>query len=129
MLTPWNPFLPVKKSEYKTAFDSIFDSFFQPMGIEQNKNEDGSFSIDVDLPGIKEKDISIQLSDDNILTIKGERKTATSSYSVNKSFSLPEDSDPESLKAELKDGVLSLTLAAKSLAPAKEPKKIPITTK
>lgn len=132
MLALWNPFVPVKKPGTKTIFDSLFeDTFnvFQTMGINQEKNEDNSYSISIDVPGVKENDINVHLSDDGIITIKGERKTTNSSYSVNKSFTLPEDCDPESLKAELKDGVLTLNLSAKSLPTVKEPKKIPISVK
>lgn len=132
MLAFWNPFVPVKRQEYKDIFkslDSYYDNFFQSTGISQVKNEDGSFSIDVDMPGIKESEINIQLMEDNIVTIEGSRKTKTSSYTVNKSFVLPDKCDPDSLKAELKDGVLTLTLADKKLPEVKEPKKIPITTK
>lgn len=129
MLTLWNPFMPVKKSEYKNVFDSFFDDMFQSIGINQVKNDDGSFSIDVDLLGMQESDINVHLSEDKILTIKGDRKTKTSSYSVNKSFTLPDGCDPDSLKAELKDGVLSISLAAKQLPEVKEPKKIPVTVK
>jgi len=129
MLTLWNPFMPVKKSEYRSMFDLLFDDIFQPMGINQTKSDDGSFYIDVDLPGMQESDINVHLSEDNILTIKGDRKTKTSSYSVNKSFTLPDGCDPDTLKAELKNGVLSISLAPKQLPKVKEPKKIPISAK
>lgn len=129
MLVRWNPFFPVKKSE--NAIDKFFDSFSldhlfdnNVFGLNYLKNEDGSYSIDVDVPGIKEEDISVNLTD-NIVTVKGERKTKTSTYSVNKSFSLPENCDSESLTAQLKDGVLTLTVAVKTKE-EKKTKSIPI---
>ncbi len=132
MIVRWNPFVPVKNSEQRSVFDSFFndnffENFFTSLGVHQTKNEDGTYSMSVDIPGIKEEDISLSL-EDNVVTIKGERKTPTSSYMMNKSFTLPEDSDIDTLKAELKDGVLTINLEAKQLPQAKEPKKIPIKT-
>ena len=75
---------------------------------------------------IAEEDISIEVQD-NIVNIKGTRKTATSSYTVNKSFTIPEGYSSDDIKAELINGVLSLTLKGKPL-PEKEVKKIPITS-
>jgi HSP20 family protein len=132
MLAVWNPFVPVKRTQRRSIFDSLFDdslfeNVFTTFGVHQAKNEDGSISMAVDLPGMKEDDINIYL-DDNVVTIKGERKTLNSTYTVDKSFTLPENCDTENLKAELKNGVLTLTLAMKPLPAAPEPKKIPITT-
>jgi HSP20 family molecular chaperone IbpA len=132
MLVRWSPFMPTVKTDHKSIFDSFFDgdifeNIFQSMGVHQSKNEDGTYSMSVDVPGIKEQDINLSL-DDNVVTIKGERKTATSSYKVNRSFTIPDQCDPDSLKADLKDGVLTLTLTLKQLPETKEPKKIPITT-
>ncbi len=141
MLTLWDPFFPVKsksdsklstKSYFDRLFEDTFDSAFHDLfnvranyGMESKKNEDGSLTLSVDVPGIKESDLVIELSD-GVLTIKGERKTATSSYSLHKSLSVPESYDADNMVAELKDGVLSLKLASKPLPPSKEVKKIPI---
>jgi len=143
MLTLWNPFVPVTRERSdsrmstKTYFDRLFEDTFTSMlrdfstpwpgvGIEQKKNEDGSLSIAVDIPGIKEENITVEV-EDNVLHIKGERKTAASSYAVNKSVLIPEGYSAEDIKAELADGVLTLNLAAKPL-PQKEIKKIPIVS-
>lgn len=144
MLSLWNPFIPVarersdSKISTKNYFDRLVEDSFATMtqdlfsapwrtiGTESKKNEDGSLSISVDIPGISEEDISIEVQD-NIVNIKGARKTATSSYTVNKSFTIPEGYSSEEIKAELINGVLSLTLKGKPL-PEKEVKKIPITS-
>lgn len=143
MLSLWNPFIPVVRERSdsristKNYFDRLFEDTFATMthdllgghltslGIEQKKNEDGSLSVSIDIPGIKEEDITIEVQD-NVVNIKGERKTATSSYSVSKSLSIPEGYSSDDIKAELTNGVLTLGLAAKQL-PQKEVKKIPIT--
>lgn len=142
MLTLWNPFVPVRersdsKMSTKSYFDRLFEDSFETMtrdlfgapwagiGIEHKKNEDGTLAVSLDIPGIKQEDIAIEVVD-NVVNINGKRKTATSSYSVSKSFSIPEGYTSDDVKAELNDGVLTLTLAAKQL-PEKEVKKIPIT--
>lgn len=143
MLSLWNPFIPVVRERSdsristKNYFDRLFEDTFSTMthdlfsaplagiGIENKKNEDGSLTVSVDIPGIKEEDITIEVQD-NIVGIKGTRKTATSSYTVNKSFTIPEGYSSDDIKAELVDGVLSLILAGKPV-PQKEVKKIPIT--
>jgi HSP20 family molecular chaperone IbpA len=136
MLTLWNPFVPVAKSEralnrksmFDSLFDETFDGFFRSTGLDYKKTDDGSLVMTVDLPGVKEENINIEVSTDNILTVKGERKTATSTSSVQKSLTIPEDFDPDSVKAELADGVLTLTLFAK-VPKQQEAKKIKINQK
>jgi len=142
MLSLWNPLIPVKERSDsrispKTYFDRLFEDTFATMtqdlfgaatlGIENKKNEDGTLAVSIDIPGIKEEDIAIE-ADGNLIHIKGERKTATSSYSVSKSFTIPDTYTSEDVKAELSNGVLTLTLAPKQL-PQKEVKKIPILKK
>jgi len=138
MLSLWNPLIPEKTDRKMSSknylerlltdpFETMFsDVFHAPVGMEYKKNEDGSLAIGVDVPGVKEEDINVEISADNILTVRGERKTATSSYSVTKAFSIPEGYSSEDIKAELKDGVLTLTLAGKPVQ--KEVKKIAITS-
>lgn len=75
----------------------------------------------VEVPGMKEEDIDIQISD-NILTIKGERKlpenAAENYYRLERpygkfvrSFQLPENVDVNKVKASLKDGILKISIA------------------
>lgn len=144
MLALWNPFVPVTRERSdsristKNYFDRSFDDTFATMtqdllsqpwagiGVEHRKNEDGSLAVAVDIPGIKEEDITIEI-DGGMINVSGKRKTATSSYSISKSLTIPEGYSSDEVKAELVDGVLTLTLAAKQL-PQKEIKKIPITS-
>ncbi|RLL96227.1 hypothetical protein CFD26_106378 [Aspergillus turcosus] len=87
-----------------------------------------SYRLDGDLPGVDKKDIDIDLSDDNILTIKGrsERESTSedpdqswwaSERSVGefrRSFRFPNDVDRNGIDASLKDGVLSITIPKKA---------------
>ena len=141
MLTLWNPLSPARlagnKGPIKTYVDRLFDHNFDHMfsdlmhmpshtGIEYGKNDEGKLSIAVDVPGIKEADLDISVLD-NQINVKGQRNTATSTYQINKSFSIPEGYESDNIKAELKDGVLTLTLVSKP-PPNSEVKKIAVSS-
>ena len=114
---------------YKNLFDSLFsqDAFF---GFpERIVDSEGVLRMTVDMPGVKEEDIDIQLKDRKIL-ISGNRKTATSSYMIRQEAYLGEDYDLDNINATLKDGVLTLAIHPKQLPDkSEEIKKIPISTK
>ena len=78
------------------------------MGIEYLNTESG-LSVNVDLPGVKNTDISVEAID-NIINIKAERKTSQSSQKITKSFSVPEGYDLSKIDAELSDGILKISL-------------------
>ena len=97
---------------------------------------DDAFEVTAELPGVDEKDIDVSLSD-NILTIKGEKKsereekeddyhlTERSFGRFQRSFKTPDTVDEEKVQANLKDGVLHVTLPKRPDA-VKAEKKIPI---
>jgi HSP20 family protein len=74
-----------------------------------------------DLPGLTEKDIDLRI-ENNMLTIRGERQfeknVKEENYlrverafgSFSRSFTLPNTVNPDAIKAEYKDGVLTVTL-------------------
>ena len=72
------------------------------------------------MPGIAKEDVKITIDDDGVLTIKGEHKEekdddeqywSSSSYGYyNTSLILPDDAKADDIKAELKDGVLTLII-------------------
>lgn len=82
---------------------------------------DGEYQIKAELPDVKKEDVKVTV-EDGVLTIQGERKQEREekgkryhrierSYgSFVRSFSLPDLIDEEKVKAEYKDGVLSLHL-------------------
>ena len=83
--------------------------------------------LKADLPGVEMKDIDIQL-ENGTLSLRGERKfeqekkeggyhRVERSYgSFARYFTLPDTLDPEKVKAEYKNGVLTVTLPKKELA-------------
>jgi len=82
---------------------------------------DGEYQIKAEIPDVKKEDVKVTL-EDGVLTIQGERKQEKEekgkkyhrierSYgSFVRSFSLPDVIDEEKVRAEFKDGVLSLHL-------------------
>ena len=99
---------------------------------------DGEFTVTAELPGVAEADMQLSL-DDNILTIKGEKKQEETkedkekryrlverSYgSFQRSIPLPFAADPDKVQASFKDGVLKVTIPKPPEAEAKST-RIPI---
>ena len=97
--------------------------------------KDGNLVIRADMPGISEKDIDLKL-EGNVLTLKGERKPepgedrnsyylAESFYGTfTRSFTLPQTVDAEKIKADYKNGILTVTIPQK---PEVKPKTIPVS--
>lgn len=125
MLSLWSPFYDDFYGSVGRNRKKLFDTNYH-WDIEYKKKDDNSLAVSVDLPGIEEQDVSVEVTSDNILQIRGERKTSTSSYTVTKSFLVPEVYDADNIKAELKNGVLTLTLPPKQVV--KDIKKIAITS-
>ncbi|KAI4329336.1 hypothetical protein L6164_021610 [Bauhinia variegata] len=87
------------------------------------KETDEHYKLRCDMPGVAKEDVKITI-DDGVLTIKGEHKEvkeegdddsdeywSSSSYGYyNTTLVLPEDAKTDDIKAELKDGVLTLTI-------------------
>lgn len=109
----------------------IFDRSFSP-AVDVVEAED-EFTVFADVPGIPMEKLDLSLAD-NVLTIKGEKKTAetagkvfrkeTVEGSFQRTLSLPSEIDPDSIEATLKDGVLTIRIAKREEA---KPKKIAIS--
>jgi HSP20 family protein len=98
-----------------------------PVDIKENENE---LIFKADIPDVDMKDIDVSM-ENGTLTIRGERKFESKSepksdggwHRVERSygtfermFTVPETVDPEGVKAEYKNGTLTITLAKKELA-------------
>ncbi|HKY36685.1 MAG TPA: Hsp20/alpha crystallin family protein [Polyangiaceae bacterium] len=101
------------------------------------KETPDSFVFTADLPGVAEKDLQVQLTD-NRLSISGKREsekteqnetfyTTERSYgSFTRSFMLPEGIDADKAHAQLKNGVLSVAIPKR---PETQPRKINVSSK
>lgn len=100
------------------------------------KEDERSFEITAELPGLAEKDVEVTLSGD-MLTVRGEKRQereekqadyhlAERSYGAfSRSFRLPETVDPDRIEASFAKGVLKLALP-KSEKAGEQRKKIPV---
>lgn len=89
-----------------------------PVNISET---DDSWHVQMELPGVKAEDIDISV-EDGTLTIKGERKgfegsedikplrSEISGGSFYKTLTLPRSVDGSKIKAEMKEGILAVTL-------------------
>jgi HSP20 family protein len=103
-----------------------------PVDIYETENE---LVVKADLPDLQDKDIDVRVAN-NTLTIRGERKFEKDinednylrierSYGTfTRSFSLPNTVTPESIRAEYRNGVLSLHMAKREES---KPKQIKIS--
>lgn len=131
MLSLLNPYARGNLSQNNAAekiFEE-FDIFKSPpykMSLTDNlTTKDGVSTITIDVPGVKEEDLTIELNSDNYLIIKGERKTANSSFSIRESIYLSSGINAEDIKADLKDGVLTVIFKEK-MPEKKKTKLIPL---
>lgn len=91
--------------------------------------------LEADVPGLRDKDIEVSIHQDT-LTLSGERKRPDfSGYTVHRqerrairfarSFALPCPIDAEKARANVRDGVLTITLEK---APEAQPKRIAVVS-
>jgi HSP20 family protein len=125
-LMGWDPFGEM------TAFVPQTPVGFLP-SFEIKETKDG-YCFKVDVPGVKESDINVTVTG-NRLTVAGKRESEkqdqTDTYftyersygDFTRSFTLPDGVDMSSAHADLKDGVLTLSLKK---APGAETKKIAV---
>jgi HSP20 family protein len=92
--------------------------------------DEKEYRITVEVPGIDEKDVVLDLTRDGMLTIKGEKRQEQQekerdSYRVERSYgafqrvlALPQDIDHEQIEASFRKGVLTIRLPRKPAAPS-----------
>ena len=95
-----------------------------PVDIKETENE---LIVKADVPGLEMKDIDVKL-ENGTLTLRGERKFEATKdeggwHRVERSygtfervFTLPDSVNPEGVKADYKNGTLTITLPKKELA-------------
>jgi HSP20 family protein len=134
----WDPFRMMRDL---MGFDPFREMapFAQPMGTNfmpsfDVKETKEAYIFKADVPGVKDSDIEVSVTG-NRLNISGKResehKEQTDTYyayeraygDFTRSFTLPEGADTQSTIADLKDGVLTLTVKK---MPEMQPKKIAI---
>jgi HSP20 family protein len=114
----------------------LFDRSVSPrMDVVETGDE---FVVACDLPGLGPKDIDLDITN-NILTIRGEKKQESKDKQSRKNYrsetwygsfqrtmSLPETVNPDSVSAELKNGVLAVRIGKRE---EHKPKRISVKVK
>jgi len=129
-LIKWQPF-----GELDDAFNRLMPSFFNRsgrFGVEQGGNfawaptadiseTDAEYLIRAELPAVRKEDVKVTL-DEGMITISGERKedkeTKDEKFhrvesfrgAFSRSFTVPENIDDKGIRAESRDGVLTVHL-------------------
>ena len=92
--------------------------FYPTVDIKEN---DTNYELAVELPGVPKNEVTVEVHD-HTLTIHGEKKFKEESKegnvyrmesrygSFSRSFTLPDVARSEEIKAELKDGILTLSI-------------------
>lgn len=88
-----------------------------PYGIDVARTETG-YTVEVPVPGFKPENIEVTL-EDGVLMVKGKNDKRN----FTRTFTIPEDVDPERIEANVEHGMLQLTLA---LVPKAQPKRITV---
>jgi HSP20 family protein len=144
-LIRWEPFggideafarMPGLLGRWPRAFEGNGKTLFDWSPSVDISETDTEYLIRADLPAVKKEDVRITV-DDGMLTISGERKQKTEdktekSHRVetvygrfSRSFSLPENTDVANIRAESKDGVITVRVA-KAKTEAKKPTEIKV---
>lgn len=118
-----NPLMSLQRDLNRVFEDfwSRFDSPFGSMATNGPRTDisetDEAMLVSVDLPGLDDKDVEVNVTDD-MLTIRGEREekaekdgfTSQSRRSFHRMIPVPPGVDAEKAEAEFKRGVLTVTL-------------------
>ena len=131
----------------ENLFDDFFDGFARPYKVTTGysqpasvmktdvKETEGSFELDIDMPGYKKEDVKAELKD-GYLTITGTTKKETDDQSkkgkyvrreryygsCSRSFYVGKEVHQDDIKAEFKHGILTLFVPKKEAKPAVEQK-------
>lgn len=91
---------------YNWASDKVFD-FEREKETYNYDSEKGEGKLEIELPGFSKDQIMIEVSGGNLLVeAKKEKKEYKKSWVLDKAF------DVETVKAEMKDGLLTITFMA-----------------
>jgi len=154
-LVRWNPArelatFPTDVLNMQREINKMFDHFFRGGTVDDGSlgtslwtpavdvaEHDNEYDVKVELPGVNKDDVKITMQD-NILTIRGEKKQEKESKGSNyhrversygsfqRSFTLPTSVKSEKIEASYNDGVLSIKLPKAEEA---KPKQIDVKVK
>uniref|UniRef100_A0A0D6QU34 SHSP domain-containing protein n=1 Tax=Araucaria cunninghamii TaxID=56994 RepID=A0A0D6QU34_ARACU len=106
-----------------------------PVDVKEYPN---SYAFIVDMPGLKPTDIKVQVEDEDVLVINGERKREEETDvkyirmerrlgKFMRKFKLPADAKQDAISATCQDGVLTVTIPKLPPPEPKKPKTIAVS--
>ena len=141
MRTAISRFEPFRTNSFQEQFNRLFSEAFDRSSDESSITTwapavdifetEHELVVKADLPDIKPQELDIRV-ENNILTIRGERKfekqvnennylrVERAYVSFSRSFSLANTVNSDAIKAEYKDGVLTLTIPKREEAKPKQ---------
>jgi HSP20 family protein len=139
-LIPWEPFRTMRRRD--DTFDEMFRDFFRHPGGEDGgiaepavelAESDGEMTIKMEVPGVEKDQIQLTVGDDH-LVVRGETRKEKEEKKKNyyrqeirygafqRTVALPVEVDATKAKAELRNGVLKVTLPKSAQPKAHEVK-------
>ncbi|MDR1453904.1 MAG: Hsp20/alpha crystallin family protein [Candidatus Margulisbacteria bacterium] len=130
-----------RRGDFGDLLDRVFES---PLEIERGRGfyprvdiheDEDNVYVEADLAGLDQKDIKIEVDEDNVLKLAGEREYKKEDGNKNyhrverqygrfeRSFALGQNVEADKTKAEFKNGELKLTIPKKA---EKKPRAIEI---
>jgi HSP20 family molecular chaperone IbpA len=131
-ISKYNPFASILDSQKKIyhstfetlskSIDEMFDRSFSSSMIDMEES-DNNINYYIDLPGFKTENLNVSMND-SVVSIHAERKGYRAS-TIDTHFTISQSVEPESLNANLTDGVLTLSFTRKAKSSSKgETRKI-----
>jgi HSP20 family protein len=137
-ISVWDPFRVMRDvlrwdafRDAAPTFEAEYRAFIPRFDVKETRE---GYVFRADLPGVDDKNLDVSLTG-NLLTISGHREqekredsdtyyaTERTYGSFSRAFTLPEGTDADHVTADLKNGVLVVTIPKK---PEVQPKKITI---
>lgn len=132
----------VEKSHTSGFWPSLYEPFRNQLAewfapASEAKATDNGYTIRIEVPGVDEKDVKVTV-EDGVVSVKGEKRAereekGDSWYfserqygSFSRSFRLPPEADQDSVRADLKEGVLEISVGKRAPSATKGT-EVPIT--
>ena len=120
--SPWTGLDQEINSLFTSALADFVPGATRSIPVSLHEDKD-NLQVTAELPGVARDDVNVELTDD-MLSLSATRKQGEQTFTFERSFTLPYAVQAEKISAELKDGVLRLTLPK---AEAIKPRKITIS--
>jgi HSP20 family protein len=129
--------------EFSTLFDAPLSTYVRDTQAMATtavdvKETATAYNFVADLPGLKREEVKVQIEDDNVLAISGQRskekKEDTDTYhrverstgSFMRRFRLPPNADVQHIKASAENGVLTVIVPKASPPEPEKPKVVDV---